>query len=165
MTAAARASTGDPMMRIANWAFGLSILLLAALPAYAADRGTPDEAKALAEKAAVHFKDVGVDKAIADFVKPDGGYVDRDLFVVVYSPDNKVMASYGIPALQGKDATTMKDTDGKEFGKAIIAAGKSGTPGWVEYRMTNPLTKKIEAKRSYVIQVGDYVVFVGAYAS
>ena len=31
--------------------------------------------------------------------------------------------------------------------------------------MTNPATKKIEPKASYVIQVGEYVVFVGASKS
>jgi hypothetical protein len=29
--------------------------------------------------------------------------------------------------------------------------------------MTNPISKKVEAKASYVLQAGDYVVFVGAY--
>jgi len=152
-------------MRIAKWMFGLAVLLLAAVSANAAERGTLDEAKALAERAAVHFKDVGPEKALADFAKPEGGYVDRDLFVVVYAIDGKILASYGVPALFGKDATTLKDVDGKEFGKEILTLGKSGNPGWVDYRMTNPATHKIEAKRSYVLKVGDYVLFVGAYQS
>jgi hypothetical protein len=33
----------------------------------------------------------------------------------------------------------------------------------VEYHMTNPSTKKVELKTSYIRRVDDYVVFVGAY--
>src|SRR5579883_144095 len=141
-----------------------ALSLLLAVSAFAADRASPDDAKVLAEKAAAHFRDVGAEKAIADFMNPQGGYVDRDLFVVVYSPEGKILSGM-IPALVGKDATTLKDVDGKEFGKEIIAKAKAEKSGWVEYRMTNPATKKIEAKASYLVQVGEYVVFVGAYKS
>jgi hypothetical protein len=67
---------------------------------YAADPATPEEAKTLAEKAAAHFKDVGPEKAIADFNDPAGGYVDRELFVVVYDPNNRVVGSFGVPAFR-----------------------------------------------------------------
>jgi cytochrome c len=123
----------------------------------------PDEAKALAEKAATHFKAVGADKAIADFNDANAGFGGRELFVVVYDPEHKIRGSYGIPALRDKDATTLKDVEDNEFGKAIIAQAKTGNPGWVEYRMTNPATKKVGPKRSWVIPMGDYVLFVGAF--
>jgi cytochrome c len=139
--------------------------LLVAPAGNAADQATPEEAKALAERAAAHFKDVGPEKALADFNAADGGFVDRELFVVVYDPENKIQGSYGVPVLRGKDATTLKDVEGKEFGKEIIALAKSQGSGWVEYRMTNPVTKKISPKRSWVIGLGDYVLFVGAFGS
>ncbi len=151
-------------MNLIKFAATAALAVFVSLSALAADRASPDDAKVLAEKAAAHFKDVGAEKAIADFMKADGAYVDRDLFVVVYSPEGKVLSGL-IPALVGKDATSFKDVDGKEFGKEIMAKAKSDKSGWVEYRMTNPTTKKIEAKKSYLIQVGDYVVFVGAYKS
>ena len=151
-------------MNLVKFAATAALAVFVSFSALAADRGTPDDAKVLAEKAAAHFKDVGADKAIADFMKADGAYVDRDLFVVVYSPDGKVLSGL-IPALIGKDANSFKDVDGKEFGKEIIAKANADKSGWVEYRMTNPATKKIEAKTSYLIKVGDYVVFVGAYKS
>jgi cytochrome c len=133
--------------------------------ARAADQATPEEAKALAERAATHFKEVGPEKAIADFNDANGGYVDRELFVVVYDPDHRIVGSYGVPVLRGKDATTLKDVEGREFGKDIIAIAKEKGTGWAEYRMTNPLTKKIALKKSWVIAIGDYVLFVGAFAS
>jgi cytochrome c len=138
---------------------GMFIVLLAR----AGEPATPDEAKALAEKAAAHMREVGPDQAIADFNRPDGGYVDRELFVVVYGPDNTIRTSIGVPVLLGKDATKLKDVEGKPFGQEIIDTAKTKGSGWVEYRMTNAATHKVAEKNSWVIRVGDYIVFVGAY--
>lgn len=147
---------------------GLTVLL-ACLPiartVHAAERATLEEAKAMAEKAAAHFRQVGPEKAMADFNDPAGGYIDRELFVAVYGPDGKLLCGPGVPGLVGRDATQFKDATGKEFGKAIFATAKSEGAGWVEYRMTNSVTKKVEPKKSWVIQVGDYVVFVGAFVT
>jgi len=35
--------------------------------------------------------------------------------------------------------------------------------GWTEYRMSNPLTKKPEPKKTYAVKIGDNVVAAGAY--
>jgi len=130
----------------------------------AEERGTMAEAKAMAEKAAAHLIAVGPEKAIADFERPDSGYHDRDLFVVVYNPQHVVVSAIGNPNFVGRDATLFIDTDGKEFGKAIIAAAQSPAgAGWVEYRMSSPLTHKVELKTSYVVKAGDCIVLVGAY--
>ena len=133
--------------------------------AHAADPATPEEAKALAERAAAHFRAVGAAQAIADFNDPNGGFVDREMFVVVYDPEHKIVGSEGLPVLRGKDATTLKDVEGKAFGNDIIALAKAQGSGWVEYRMTNPLTKKVALKRSWVVGLGDYVLFVGAFGT
>jgi cytochrome c len=143
----------------------IMIGIFVVLVAHAGEPATPDEAKALAEKAASHMRDVGPDKAIADFNRADGGFVDRELFVVVYGPDNKILSSYGIPVLMGKDATKLKDVEGKPFGQEIIDLAKAKGSGWVDYRMTNAATRKVAEKTSWVIRVGDYIVFVGAYKS
>jgi hypothetical protein len=146
--------------------FGFLLACIGVAPlAHAADPATPAEAKALAEKAAAHMGAVGPEKAIADFNDTNGGFVDRELFVVVYDPDNKIVSSYGVPVLRGKDATTLKDVEGKEFGKDIIALAKSQGSGWMDYRMTNPATRKVGLKTSWVVRVGDYILFVGAFKS
>jgi hypothetical protein len=144
-------------------AFAIVLAWFTVWPLCAYAQGTPVEAKALAERAAAHMLEVGPEQALRDFNDPDGTFRDRDLFVVTYDPERKVASAIGVKAYLGRDATGFVDADGKEFGKEIIAtAEKSGT-GWVEYRMTNPITMKVELKTSYVIKVGDYIVFVGAY--
>jgi cytochrome c len=142
----------------------LAILLgLIALPITAWAQGTPDEAKSLAERAAIHLREVGPKQAIADFNDPNGGYCDRNLFVVTYDQQHKVVSSIRVPAYLGRDATRFVDEDGEEFGKAIIAMAEDHGAGWVDYRMTNPATMKVELKTSYVIVAGGYVLMVGAY--
>jgi hypothetical protein len=136
--------------------------MLAVGTAFAAERGTPEEAKALVEKAAAHLTAVGPEKAFADFSTPAGGYIDRDLFVFVYSLEGKIVCGSNVPGLLGRDARALKDIDGKEFGKAIIAAGLAGG-GWTEYRMSNPATKKPEPKKTWAVKAGDHIVAAGAY--
>jgi signal transduction histidine kinase len=151
-------------VRIVTAAVLVALGIFIGLPAMAQERGTEAEARAMAEKAAALMIEVGPEKAIAEFERADGSFRDRDLFVVVYNQKRFVICAPGNPNFVGRDATLFIDTDGKEFGKAIIAAaeGPSGA-GWVEYRMSSPLTHKVELKTSYVVKSGDYIVLVGAY--
>jgi cytochrome c len=138
------------------------VLVMSAIaPGMAQQRGTPEEAQALADRAVVHMRQVGPVAAIKDFNDPKGGYSDRDLFVIVYDPDGIIMT--GIPALIGKNARALTDVTGKEFGKEIINAAYTKDGSWVEYHMTDPATKKVELKTSYIRKFDDYIVFVGAY--
>ena len=144
-------------------ALALALAAFAALSVQAYAQGTLEEAKALAERAAEHMREVGPERALEDFNDPNGKFVDRNLFVVTYGPDHKVVSSVFVRAYLGRDATRFVDANGKEFGKEIIATAEKSGRGWVEYRMTNPATMKVELKSSYVIKVGDYILFVGAY--
>ena len=85
------------------------------------------------------------------------------LFVFVYSAPGKILCAPGIPALVGRDATVLKDVDGKEFGKMILAAATEAGD-WVEYRMTNPASKKVEPKKTYAVRSSDFVLGSGAYS-
>jgi signal transduction histidine kinase len=155
---------GVESVRIVMAAVLVALSAIIAMPVMAQERGTLADAKAMAEKAAAHLIAVGPEKAIADFERPDGGFREHDLFVVVYNPQHIVVSAIGNPNFVGRDATQFIDTEGKEFGKAIIATGQSPTgAGWVTYRMSSPLTHKVELKTSYVVKAGDYVVLVGAY--
>lgn len=137
---------------------GIMLVIATNVSGTAQQRGTPEEAQALADRAVLHMRQVGAETAIKDFNDPKGEYIDRDLFVIVYDPTGIIMT--GVPALIGKNARALTDVTGKEFGKEIISAADGS---WVEYRMTNPSTKKVELKTSYIRKVDDRVVFVGAY--
>jgi hypothetical protein len=135
--------------------------LLAAPAALAAGQATPDEAKAMAVKAADYLKSVGPDKAFPEFDAKDGPWHDRDLYVTVQ--DSKgVMVAHGTNAgLIGKSMLDLRDVDGKLFNRDIQAIKDTG---WIDFKWQNPLTKAVEPKTMYEVRVGDYIVGVGAYA-
>lgn len=140
-------------------AIALALGLFAGGVAHASERGTPDEAKTLATKAAQYLKEHGTQKAFAAFNAKDGGFQDRDLYVIVQD-DAVTLLAHPNPALVGKPMGDMLDVDGKPFAREITAIKDTG---WVEYKYRNPVTKKVEQKAAYVVRVGAYVVGVGAY--
>jgi cytochrome c len=148
---------------IRHFVIAAACLVISIAPTVAQERGTPEQAQVLCDRAVAHMKEVGPERAIKDFNDPKGGYVDHDLFVIVYDPNATITT--GVPALIGKNARSLTDVTGKEFGKDIIDAAHKKDGSWVEYHMTNPTTKKVELKTSYVRKFGEYVVFVGAYKS
>ncbi|WP_119422114.1 cache domain-containing protein [Desertibaculum subflavum] len=139
--------------------FAFSVFALA--PAQAAGGASPDEAKAMAMKAAEFLKSNGKDKAFAVFNdKANANFRDRDLYVFVVD-NSGVTVSHGTNhALIGKSLLNIKDVDGKPFVQEMIAIKESG---WVDYKWQNPQTKAVEPKTSYVVRVGDVVIGVGAY--
>ncbi|MGA3003843.1 MAG: cache domain-containing protein [Acetobacteraceae bacterium] len=124
------------------------------------DRGTPEEAKAMAVKAAQFLRDSGPEAAFGAFDAATGPWHDRDLYVFVADQSEKMLANGGNVALIGRMMTALKDVDGLAIGAAIAAVKDEG---WVEYKWQNPVTKSIEPKMAYVVRVGKFSVGVGAY--
>jgi len=139
----------------------LAAALLSAPAVYAAGQATPDEAKAMATKAAEYLKAVGPDKAFPEFNAKDGAWHDRDLYVTVQDSKGVMVAHGTNPGLIGKSMLDLKDVDGKPFNREIQQIKETG---WIEFKWQNPLTKAVEPKKMYEVRVGDYIIGVGAYA-
>jgi cytochrome c len=137
----------------------LFLILTLTFPALGA--GTPDEAKALVEKAIAFYKANGKEKALAEFSNPRGQFVKGDLYIFAYNPAGTIIAHGGDPKLVGKDFIDVKDADGKYFAREFIKIGPEG--GWVDYKWTNYVTKKIEAKTAYLKRIDDVIIGCGAY--
>lgn len=130
--------------------------------ALAAD-GTPDEAKALSDKAKAAVNEMGREKAFAAFADKDGGFQDRDLYVFCMDMEG-VMLSHAIkPELVGQNLLAFNKY-GDELFKDMVSVASSAGEGWVEYRWPYPGTDEVRAKASY-IAVNDEGFFcgVGAY--
>ena len=143
-----------------------AVLFSAALiaPAFAQEHhATAEEAKALAERAAAHIKDVGAEKAFADFTAKDGGFVEGELYVFCYDHDGVNRAHGGSASFVGKNLLHVKDPDGKEPNAEIVETGFGKGSGWVDFKWPNPVTKKVEQKSAYVIKTDDAVCGVGYY--
>lgn len=135
------------------------IIASALMPALAA--GTVDEAKALADKAAGLVAADG-EKAFATLSDPNGGYIQGDLYVTVIDRQGVVRANMN-QKLIGVNMWDAKDPDGVPFTQNIFKALETSETAWVNYKFTNPTSKKIEPKRAWVRKVGEYVVLCGAY--
>lgn len=131
--------------------------------AVAAPTGTPDEAKAMVEKAVKLIQAEGKDKAFTQINDPAGPFVDRDLYVFVLNMEGTTVAHGVNKALIGKSLLNLKDADGKLFIQEMLEMAKAGKTGWVDYKWANPQTKKVEPKSSYLMKAGDVIVGVGIY--
>lgn len=106
-------------------------LLLAATPLLAAEYGTPDEARAMLERA-VAAVNADEPKALAEFSRGEDGFKDRDLYVFCAGPDGKIDA-HPNPALMGNDMNTIKDKNGKLFGQEMLRVAQAGKLNEVSY--------------------------------
>lgn len=137
----------------------IALLLTIASPLFAGNFGTAEEAKALLEKAVVAIK---ADKsaALAQFVKGEGGFKDRDLYPFCGGPDGNFTAH---PSLVGKSLKGLKDKAGKPLGEEIYATAKEGAISEVNYMWPRPGTTEPVQKVSFVTKVDDQVCAVGYY--
>jgi cytochrome c len=125
--------------------------------------GTDKEAISLVEKAAAYMKANGKEKAYSAFNDQKGKFVDRDLYIFVFD-FNGVMKSHGAnEKLIGKNLAELKDAEGKFFVQKMVEVAKKDGKGWVDYQWTNPVTKKIEPKSSYVQTLDDVFLGCGIY--
>ena len=121
-----------------------------------------EEAKGLVKKAVAYLKKNGNEKGFAEFNKNPGPFVKGELYIFAFTPKGETLAHGGNPKLVGKVMYDLKDSDGKYFVQDVLKTAKQGG-GWTEYRWTNPTSKKIEPKMSYVEPVGDLTVGCGFY--
>jgi cytochrome c len=138
----------------------LGAALLFAPAVLAAGQATPDDAKAMAIKAADYLKANGPEKALAEFSTKDGIWHDRDLYVTVQDSKGVMVAHGTNPGLVGRSVLDLKDVDGKPFNHEVQAVKDTA---WVNFKWQNPITKAVESKTQYSVRVGEYVVGVGAY--
>jgi cytochrome c len=144
----------------------VAALMMLALSAGAAEKGTADEAVAMVKKAGDFLKKHGKERAFAEFNNPKGAFLHKDLYIFTFlaNGDGIEQANGVNVKLVGKNVTDMKDADGRYLIKDILALGmgKEGK-GWVDYKWPNPSTGTIDSKRTYVERVEDVIIGCGIY--
>jgi cytochrome c len=146
-----------------QWMIMLALVAFVAAPLAARANGTRPEAEAMVEKAATLLTQEGKDKAFVTFNDHSGGFVKDDLYIFVLDMNGTNMANGANNALIGKTLLNFKDADGKLFVQELISLAQTKGEGWVDYKWSDPVTKKIEAKSSFIKKVGDYVIGCGVY--
>lgn len=124
---------------------------------------TAAEATALVKKGVGYIKANGKEKGYADISNKQGVFVDRDLYLAVYALDGTVRAHGANDKMIGKNLIELKDVDGKAFVKERVEMAQSKQTFWQDYKFTNPVSKKVEAKSMYCEKLEDTVVCGGIY--
>jgi signal transduction histidine kinase len=139
------------------------VLVGAAVSVFAAD--TVDAAKrkavTLVDRGVAHIKQVGKDQAFKDFTAKAGGFIEGEYYIFVVDHKGLTLAHGGNAGLVGQSMYELRDADGKLFIQEFIRMSKSKGMGWVDYKWSNPVTKKVEAKSTYVKRMEGTEYFLG----
>jgi len=128
-------------------------------------QGTADEAFELTTRAHELVQDIGFDAAAEVLHDPQGGFVDRDLYVFVFDRQ-------GVYRIMGADrkrvGTSLFDAPGVDAQQLLDDAWYRCEQGggWVEYNIINLTTGTVKGKSSYVLPLNDELLIgCGAYRS
>jgi len=153
---------------VKNWAAKSVVAIAATLvlsgSAFAEGGATKDDATAMVKKAMAFIKTNGPEKAYTEIDNKDGQFIDRDLYIVVYGLDGKVLAHGANAKLIGRDMMDAQDVDGKLYVKERIElVNKQPTGFWQDYKFVNPVSKKVEPKQMYCEKLDNTAVCGGVY--
>jgi cytochrome c len=131
----------------------------------AAGGPTKDEAIAMVKQAVAFIKEQGAEKAYPEITDKAGKFHDRDLYVVVYQLDGKVLAHGSNAKFVGKDMSDAQDVDGKLYVKERVELANKQASFWQDYKFVNPVDKKVEPKEMYCERLDNTAVCAGIYKS
>jgi cytochrome c len=131
----------------------------------AADGASKDDAVAMVKQAVAFIKDQGPEKAYPEITNKAGKFIDRDLYVVVYQLDGKVLAHGSNEKFVGKDLSDAQDVDGKLYVKERVELASKQPSFWQDYKFVNPVSKKVEPKQMYCEKLDNTAVCAGIYKS
>jgi cytochrome c len=115
-----------------------------------------------AEEVRAFFRANGIEKSKQAFEDKAGTWQSPDFEIAVQNGVTGVLEIHSTqPQYTGVDNRDLKDADGKEFVKELLAIPDTG---WLEFKFPNPATGKIQNGRIYVIREGDYAIAVSSYA-
>ena len=118
-----------------------------------AGAATMEEAKDLGIKAAAYVKANGKDKAIQELNNPKGQFVKGEMYVTLHDFKGIFLANPKLSAVVGHNHWDLKDPSGRFFVREMVEVAKTKGSGWISYDWSNPATKKIQKKKSWVQRV------------
>jgi hypothetical protein len=134
--------------------FALILLLSTTASVWAAEFGTAEEAKAMLERAVAAVKEDKA-KALDMFNKGDGGFKDRDLYVLCANASDGIITAH----------PTRKGGQLKNFplGQQVMRTATAGKVSEVTYWWPRPGSAKPLEKHTFYTKVGDQICGVGYY--
>ena len=153
---------GKSLKTITSLVF-LALLLAVNEGIAAGQNGTPEEAKAMLERAIAALK-ADEASALVAFTAGTGGFKDRDLYVFCGDALNGMTTAHGgDPARIGQSMRDLKDEAGKPIGEEFYAVATEGEVSVVEYVWPRPGETEPLPKTAYLTKVGNQICGVGYY--
>lgn len=151
-------------MKIFTFLAALMLFITPSFVAHAEERGTREEAIAMADEVVKMYKEQGEEATFKAITAKQ--FLNKDLYPFVYGFDGVVLAHGQKEQMVGMNRWDAVDqlVDGKKYIQEFVAVAKSGNPGWVSYKFLDPLTKAVMDKESYIVPLSDKaLVGVGIY--
>ncbi len=128
-------------------------------------QGSAPEAVALVNRAA-EFRNSCSSRHtfLRALTEKSNNFFDRDMYVFALDDNGTYLAFGGNEKKVGTLVRDIPGIDGDELVRSIIKQCGKG-PGWVEYKITNPATNKVQLKMSYVELVDGLYLGCGVYSS
>ena len=141
----------------------ITAAIFAASIGAAEQRVTEKEAEAMVKKGVTYIKANPREKAMAEITDRTGQFVDRELYLTVYTLDGTAVAHGANAKFVGKNMIDLRDADGKEHIRERMELAKTKATFWQDFKFVNPVTKKMEPKSMYCERLTDLVVCGGIY--
>jgi hypothetical protein len=152
----------ETMFRVAAFVALYIALIFAAVGTIRAGQyATPEEAKALLEKAVVAVKEDKA-KALDMFNKGEGGFKDRDLYVWCANAGDGIMTAHPY-GNKGKQLREIFGKKGYPLGQEVMEKATEGDIKEVTYWWPRPSSDTPLKKTSFYTKVGDQICGVGYY--
>jgi len=114
-------------------------------------QGTADQARQMVFDAMVHLRTAGFEQAVIDFHDQGGPFIDRDLYVFIFDRAGRYQVHGAMPEKDGTDLHAIPGLDADQLVADAWALCDQEQGGWVNYTITNPVTRAVQAKTSYVM--------------
>jgi methyl-accepting chemotaxis protein len=126
-------------------------------------QGSVDEAHALVDRAVDLIGSQGLEEAARQIHDPQGGFIDRDLYVFAVDRQGSYRLMGADPARVGQTAPMLATTNGALLTEALWQVADNGG-GWVDYQLSNPDTLGLVGKTSFARAANsDLLVACGVY--
>lgn len=130
---------------------------------YYQTHATPAQARAFLQRA-VQAMNTAPQETLAEFEKPDGRFIEDDLYIfVVNAKTGRFVAHGAMPRMRGTAGLELRDKNGVPIIQNMMAQVHRQAKGELEYLWKNPLTQRTETKHTLFEAVGDNIIAVGYY--
>jgi len=131
--------------------------LSASVAAISLRQGSADEARALVERARDRIAEVGWQRAVDEFHRPDGPFIDRDMYIFGMDRDDRYIVCGIDPARLGQRLQDVRGLSVQLADELVTksrdAAAQGG--GWIHYEMPLPDLSGTQHKSAWVLDLGD----------